>query len=113
MAKFKYKYVKVPKGMKIGSKVLVVGEGFDKFTILDIVYHNITKQVDKIILDSGWNEPLSKIFLYTKNMFLEENRIFVAIGECDVCGKTFPDSCVYKTIPTIKDSMICIDCDYE
>lgn len=113
--RYPYKYVKLPEGLKVGSSVYVSGEGDEVFKVLEIRYHQKTKQVSDIVLDCGWREPLSKICLkrgnssVTKSMEDPSNWVFVAIGECDTCGKTFPDSCIYHRGEDL-NSMVCGEC---
>jgi hypothetical protein len=100
--------------MVVGAEVGVVGEGDDIYTITDITYHN--GEVIDVHLSSLWREPLSKIYLLRgRDHYIAAQDptswITVAIGECDMCGKKFPDSCVYYT-PDGGDanSMICKAC---
>lgn len=100
--------------MVVGAEVGVVGEGDDTYTITEIEYYN--GEVIHVHLSCIWREPLSKIYLlrgrdhYTAIQD-PTSWIQVAIGECDICGKKFPDSCVFYT-PDGGDanSMICLTC---
>lgn len=106
------KRVKLPKGMRVGSKVGVVGEGHETFTIVGIT--RVGERVTEVHISSGWREPLCKIYLlkngsHSESMADKNNWIDVAIGECDVCGKPFPDSCAYGHDKGV-DEMLCIPC---
>ena len=96
---YSQKKVTPPHGLKIGAKVGVHGEGLDTFTIVGIVYYK-DGGIDKVHLNCGWREPLSKIYLLDGKSHFEAAisqacHFQVAIGECDKCGLQFPDSCVY------------------
>ena len=87
MAMFKEKVAHKPKWLKVGVKVNVVGEGGDIFKVVQIDMDG--KRLVDVHLDCGWREPLCKIYN------LNGKGIKVSIGECDGCGKSFPDSCIY------------------
>ena len=108
------KRVKMPEGFVVGAEVGIVGEGSDTQTIIKVLTDIDGKPCD-IVLSGGWRESLSKLFLIKNDDFAasvanRENWIEVAIGECDICGKTFPDSCVYHSKKGVEGSMICKDC---
>jgi hypothetical protein len=100
--------------MIVGAEVYCIGEGDEILTIDKILYNPITKMVDRIALSHGCWEPICKIFL--KNGSFEDscnnqmNWAFVAVGECDKCKTTFPDSCAYHKEDNTLDSMICNTC---
>lgn len=105
--------VKLPPDLVAGSKVGVVGEGTDVITIDDVVWDG--NELVDIVLDTGWREPLCKIYLlrgrnHENAMNDPTSWIDVAIGECDTCGKPFPDSCSYHSDDTKPGSMVCDAC---
>jgi hypothetical protein len=108
------KIVKIPIDLAVGAKVGVSGEGNDTYTITGIEYSN--GMVAHVQLSCMCREPLCKIYLlrgrdHIKAMQDPTSWIEVVIGECDICGKKFPDSCVYHR-PDGGDanSMICTKC---
>ncbi len=114
MGRYAHKYTALPEGMKVGAEVYCVGEGDEVLTIDEITYSPVTKMATKILLSHGCYEPISKVFLnqgdFEKSWNDLTNWAFVAVGECDVCETTFPDSCAYHTRPDDKDSMVCNSC---
>jgi len=111
---YKNKQVSIPPDMIVGSEVGILGEGLDTQTI-EQIDRNENGMVTDIHLSAGWREPLSKICLIRDGDFAKSWEdptcwIQVAIGECDICGKKFPDSCIYHSNPDKPDSMICQEC---
>lgn len=111
--RYKKKQVKIPADMQIGCKVGVIGEGYDTFTITDILRKD--GDVTDVLLSCGCREPLCKIYLirdldHHEAMKDQTSWIEVAIGECDFCGNKFPDSCAYQSNKGDKNSMICYKC---
>ena len=105
------KIVRLPEGMKVGSEILISGEGTEIFTITAISY-DTDGDVIEIHNSSEWREPMSKIYLYTGDFELHaENRAYVATGECDKCGRIFSDSFAYGT--TEEYPMLCSTCCKE
>lgn len=105
--------VKLPADMEVGCEVGVIGEGHDVQTITGIDRDEVG-DVTGVHLSGGWREPLSKIYLLRGRSHREAaddptSWIEVAIGECDQCGKKFPDSCAYHTTD-IPGAMICREC---
>ena len=114
---YEKKIVKVPPGFKIGADVYITGEGDEVYQIEDIL-KNAEGEVVDIVSSSGYREPLCKYCLvdprgYCDSWNNEDNQIHVAIGECDVCGKTFPDSCMYHKNEDDEKSMVCQKCHNE
>ena len=112
--RFKKKVVKLPPDMAVGSEIGIVGEGCDTFIIT-----GISKDASGDVVDvhnsSGWREPLCKIYMLrgrSHQAAYEDPTSWIdaAIGECDVCGKKFPDSCVYGSDKDNPLSMICKNC---
>lgn len=112
--RYNHKYVSLPPGMVVGAEVYCIGEGDEILTITEIQYSPVTKMANKIALSHGCWEPICKLFLkdgsFKKSYSNTANWAFVAIGECDVCKITFPDSCVYNTEENKPNSMICNSC---
>lgn len=114
--RYNKKKVKLPPDMVVGSEVYVAGNGDDIQTITAID-RDAEGDVTDVHLSGGWREPLCKIVL-SRASFEESFEdpsayIYVAIGECDVCGSKFPDSCVYVSNPDKPDSMVCSECDVK
>jgi len=112
--RYKSKQVTIPPDMIVGSEVGIVGEGWDIQTI-EQIDRDANGVVTDIHLSAGWRESLCKICLIRDGNFSKSWEdpscwIQVAIGECDVCGKKFPDSCVYHSAPDNPESMICREC---
>jgi hypothetical protein len=108
MAMYKKKIVTLPKGMEIGSKIGIYGEGDETFTVTDILYDS-DGEVTDIKQSSGCRESLCKLYLLNDMVAAgkKENRVSAAIGECDKCGYIFQDSCVYS----VEDgSILCREC---
>jgi hypothetical protein len=106
------KIVRLPADMQVGSEVGVIGDGDEIYTITDIVRQD--GEVVDVCLSHGFREPLCKIYLLRgrdHSEAIQDQTSFpdVAIGECDVCGKKFPDSCAYHTTDK-EGSMVCQDC---
>jgi len=100
--------------MKVGSEIGIVGEGDDISTV-----SGIHKREDGTVFDvsnsSGWREPLCKMYLLRGRYHNEARKdptswIQVAVGECDMCGVKFPDSCIYHGGGKGSDVMICNMC---
>lgn len=111
--RYKQKIVKLPDGFKVGTEVYVMGEGGATFRVTEIHYREDGSVYD-VSLSCGWREPLHKMAVYNGQDMCDafdnpNNRIDVAVGECDFCGKKFPDSCIYNTTGD-PNSMICEDC---
>ena len=111
---YKTKKVKAPADLCVGAEIGISGEGWETFTVTGIDL-NADGSVESVHNSSGWNEPLCKIYLlrgrsHPVAMTDPTSWIQVAIGECDVCGTTFPDSCVYHYEPEDKTGMICPEC---
>ena len=111
---YEKKIVKVPLGFKIGANVYISGEGDEVFQI-EAISKNTEGEVVEIVSSSGCREALCKYCLvdsrgYNASWDNEDNQIFVSIGECDVCGKTFPDSCVFHRNEDDEKSMVCPEC---
>jgi len=112
---YKQKRVKLPKGMKIGSQVGILGDGESYQTITDIIYSD-DGHVQHVVLSNGWREPLAKIYLINPrrrpSACFADRRcwIDVAIGECDICGEPFSDSCQYHQPEDNSGGMICPTC---
>lgn len=107
------KRVKLPSDMSVGSEIGIVGEGWDDFKVTEIV-HGPDGVVD-VLNSSGWREPLCNIYLlrgrsHSEAMSDPTSWIDVAVGECDDCGKTFADRCVYRADEAVPQSMVCMDC---
>jgi len=108
------KIVKLPEGMVVGSEIGICGEGDEVFTITSIDRDAEGNVVD-VNQSSGWREPLCKLYMLRGQTHCNasakpENWIDVQIGECDVCGAKFADSCVYNSDPDKPESMICLKC---
>jgi len=108
------KIVKLPEGMVVGSEIGISGEGDATFTITGIDRDAEGNVVD-VHQSSGWREPLCKLYLlhgltHCAAALKQENWIAVQIGECDVCGTKFADSCVYHQDPDKPESMVCPEC---
>jgi hypothetical protein len=114
MGRYVHKYVSLPEGMVVGSEVYCIGEGDEVLTIDTIEFSTITKMANRIALSHGCWEPICKIFLkkgsFEESRNNEGNWAFVAVGECDKCKTTFPDSCAYNREDNNLDSMICNTC---
>ena len=112
--RYKNKQVSIPQDMIVGSEVGILGEGMDT-QIIEQIVRCACGVVTDIHLSGGWREPLCKICLIRDGDFAKSWEdptcwIQVAIGECDICGKKFPDSCIYHSSPDKPDSMICQTC---
>lgn len=84
--------VKLPEWFKVGAEVHCIGEGDDLLTILKVC-KNAVGDVTGAVLDHGCFESLSKIYHP-----ITEERIYVAVGHCDLCKEIFPDSHVRHDI---------------
>lgn len=82
---YKEKIVNAPKWFTVGANVMCDGEGSDILTV-DYIEYNESGIPQRAVLD-GCYEPLSKI--YHPNTY---ERIYVAVGHCDKCNTSFPDS---------------------
>ena len=106
------KQVAIPEGMRLGSRILIAGEGNDEFYVarIDRDEHG---DITYISTTAGCSEPLCKLCLWPEGQDFweatqnESNWVQVAVGECLRCGKTFPDSCAYHAEG---DDMVCLDC---
>ena len=112
--RYETKKVKVPADLCVGAEIGISGEGWETFTVTGID-RNEDGSVDRVHNSGGWSEPLCKIYLlrgrsHPVAMTDPTSWIDVAIGECDVCGTTFPDSCIYHHEPEDKTGMICSEC---
>jgi hypothetical protein len=110
----KMKILHEPEGLVVGAEVGVVGDGHETYKIWQID-RDEDGQLDHVYLDSGWREPLCKIYVLDGRSHQAAwndptSWIGVAIGECDICGKTFPDSCAYHADENDRNVMICQDC---
>lgn len=115
---YKKKRVKLPPDMVVGSRVGIVGEGHDTQLITAIEWDE-EGNITEVRLSGGCREPLSKIYLCRSGTSKDALRrsyddrtcwIKTSIGECDVCGRQFPDSCVYESNPNKPGSTICLEC---
>lgn len=93
--------------VKPGVEVNICGEGSDIFEIFSVVKDKSGDIVKVLFVDYPWREPLSKISLASSN---KTKYIDVAIGECDICGEKFGDSCCYSSKEGDPKSMICSKC---
>lgn len=80
---YKEKIIKLPNWVYLGAEVQCDGEGI--LTVDHIEYKN--GKPDRIVLDHGCYEPWAKI----SNPHTEE-RVYIAVGHCDVCKEIFTDS---------------------
>jgi hypothetical protein len=111
--RYKKKIVNLPAGFEVGAEIGISGEGHEDFTITGID-RNENGDVIAVHNSSGWREPLSKIYLLRGRSHWDAindptSWVDVRIGECDVCGTPFPDSCVWWN-DLGPDSMVCRDC---
>lgn len=88
----------LPPDLTVGSEVGVVGDGNEVYTVIDI--ERSENGSNTVYLSSGWIEPLSKIYMLRgrpHSVAADDPTSWIktAIGECDECGVTFPDSCAY------------------
>jgi Ni,Fe-hydrogenase III small subunit len=112
--RYRKKIVKLPRGMVEGSIVGVAGDGDKQYKVLRIVY-DANGNVDDVHISTGWAEALCNIYMlrngnHYQSMLYPENFIYVAIGECDICGSIFPDSCSYFDRGT-PSGMVCVSCN--
>lgn len=115
---YKKKRVKLPPDMMVGSQVGIVGEGHDT-QFITAIERDEEGDVTEVRLSGGCREPLSKIYLCRYGTSGDDLQISyddrtgwieTSIGECDVCGRQFPDSCVYESDPNKPGSTICLEC---
>ena len=129
---YKKKRVKLPPDMVVGSQVGIVGEGYDT-QFITAIERDEEGNVTEVHLSGGCREPLSKIYLCRQHNSLSSDLdslsdskdtmqtsyddrtgwIKTSIGECDMCGRQFPDSCVYESDPNKPGSMICLECSMK
>jgi hypothetical protein len=113
--------IKLPPDMVVGSEVGIAGES-DATQFITAIERDEEGNVTEVHLSGGCREPLSKIYLFRHGASEERAAlqmsyndrtgwIDVSIGECDVCGRKFPDSYVFESDPNKPDSMICLDCN--
>ena len=110
---YKKKKTTLPDGFTVGSTVYIRGEGWDEFTVTDIIRDKDGDVTGVIYEPYQGHEPLSKFCLKDeklgpKSLIKPEQMVKSIIGHCDECHEPFEDSCVYYR--TDGGGAICRDC---